>query len=352
MNKQLLFLLVLLAFLVGCGQKSVIKSEVEAQTFAQAYGDGEYVIRPVYLPLSDEQIPVYDSPVEKVDFVAGGIGRMVMDLGAGMGAGRVKISMVQPIPEISTEVIKGAKIKRLFVFLEPKEGKGRWRSIFHKILFGQGDVTFKFLDKLAVKLSSHHKEKITSWIPDDPIVESLRKKEYTPLQSLFEGEEVYDADHDSFDDKSLVILKYDGRNPLKYLRNEKSGKMYILKARRPAQTKKYLMKHPRLKNHIQSIFMLNQSLVVELKKNMVSEENFRVLFADNNEQMDMFKIQMIEECSPETCLDLEVPDVNLLPIIIDDNSIRFDAYIDSRKTPESFQLKGFAEFEIKMKLDF
>ena len=352
MNKYFLFSMVLLASLVGCGQKSVIKSNVEAQTFAQAYGDGEYVIRPVYLPLSDEQIPVYDSPVEKVDFVAGGIGRMVLDLGAGMGAGRVKISMVQPIPEISTEVIKGAKIKRLFVFLEPKEGKSRWKSLLHKILFGQGDVTFKFLDKLAVKLSSHHKEAITTWIPDDPIVESLKKKDYTPLQSLFEGEEVFDADHDAFDDKSLVILKYDGRNPQKYLRNEKAGKMYIVKARQPAQTKKYLLKHPKLKNHIQSIFMLNQSLVVELKKNMVSEENFRVLFADSNEQMDKFKIQMIEECSPETCLDLEVPDVNLLPIIVDDNAIRFDAYIDSRKAPESFQLKGFAEFEIKMKLDF
>jgi hypothetical protein len=277
---------------------------------------------------------------------------MVLDLGAGMGAGRVKISMVQPIPEIPTDIIKSAKIKRLFVFLEPKEGKSRFKSILHKILFGQGDVTFKFLDKLAVKLSSHHKEKIQTWVPDDAIVESLKKKEYNPLQALFEGEEVYDSDVDMFDDRSLVILKYDGRKPEKYLRNERAGKMFIVKARQPAQTKKYFLKHPQLKNHIENIFMLNQSLVVQLKKNWVSEENFRVLFSENNDQMDKFKIQMIEECSPETCLDLEVPDVDLLPIIASDNAIRFDAYIDSRKAPESFQLKGFAEFEVKMKLDF
>jgi hypothetical protein len=53
-----------------------------------------------------------------------------------------------------------------------------------------------------------------------------------------------------------------------------------------------------------------------------------------------------------TCLDMEVPDVDILPMIARGNALKIDAYINANKAPESFQLKGFVEFEIKLKLTF
>jgi hypothetical protein len=98
--------------------------------------------------------------------------------------------------------------------------------------------------------------------------------------------------------------------------------------------------------------MLNQTLVVELKKDPVIEEAFRVSMSEEAEMIEKFNIDLIEECTEQTCLDLELPDVNLLPLITQGNALKVDAYINSKKAPESFQLEGFMEFEVKLKLSF
>jgi hypothetical protein len=45
-------------------------------------------------------------------------------------------------------------------------------------------------------------------------------------------------------------------------------------------------------------------------------------------------------------MELTVPDVNLIPIAIKGNSLKFDAILHAGAVPESFKLKGFVEFEI------
>ncbi len=351
MVKSFLFMLSLLAVISSCGQKSVIKANVESRTMAEAYGDGEYVIRPLILPLSNQAISAFDSPVEKVDFIAGGFVRMFMDLGANMGLGRAKLTLTQPVPEIPTDVIKGAKIKRLFLFIKPKEGKQRWQTFVRRFFFGQGNVTFDFLDKLAVKISSDKKDSFESWYPTFEY-EGLKKREYTPLQSLFEGEDLYDESVNLQRQNSLVIVKYDQLKKEKYIKNNKNGIMYIVQTKKPAQTKKFLLSHPEYKNYFNQIQMLNQTLVVELKKDPVIEEAFRVSMSEEAEMIEKFNIDLIEECTEQTCLDLELPDVNLLPLITQGNALKVDAYINSKKAPESFQLEGFMEFEVKLKLSF
>lgn len=349
MSKYIVFI-VLLAFLASCGQKSVIKNDIKSQTMAEAYGDGEHVIRPLFMPLSDQAISAFDSPVERVDFIAGGFARMFMDLGASMGMGRTQLTLTQPVPEIPTDVIKGAKIKRLFFYIEPKKGENRLTSFWRKVIRGQGDVTFKFLDKMALKVSTAKQDKIDSWYPKFEY-KSLKKKDFTPLQREFE-EADYDNGLDLRTMDSVVVLKYDGSNRDKYLKNNKYGVMYVLRAKEPAKTKKYLMKHPQFRNYFKQIHMLNETLIVELKKDPVVEEGFRVILSENAVLMDQFKIDLIEECTKDTCLDLEVTDIDLLPLIVRGNALKIDAYMNADAAPDSFQLKGFVEFEVKLKLTF
>ena len=350
MRKQILFAVVALSFM-ACGQKSIIKNDVKPQTTAEAYGDGEYVIRPIVMPLSDQAISAFDSPVEKVDFVAGGFARMFMNLGTSMGMGRVQLSLTQPLPEIPTDIIHGAKIKRLFFYLEPKKGDARWKTWLKKIIRGQGDVTFGFLDKLALKISAHNQENFVSWYPEFE-TKSLKKKEFTPLQALFESETIEDSTGVINDNNSLVVLKYARDNREKYLRNNKFGLMYIIRTRQPAKTKKYLSKHPQFRGYFKQIQMLNETLLVELKKDPVIEEGFRFVLSENPELVDKFKIDLIEECTQDTCLDLEVPNTDLLPLMVKGNALKIDAYMNADRAPESFQLKGFVEFEVKLKLTF
>lgn len=347
MNKLIVFS-VLLAFLASCGQKSVIKNDVESQTTAEAYGDGQHVIRPLFMPLSDQAISAFDSPVERVDFIAGGFARMFMDLGAAMGMGRSQLTLVQPVPEIPTDIIKGAKIKRLFFYIEPKKGENRITTFWRKVIRGQGDVTFRFLDKMALQISTTNQEKFDSWYPKFDY-KSLKKRDFTELQREFEEG---DRPIDLRKEDSIVVLKYDGSDPKRYLKNNKNGTMYVLRAKEPAKTKKYLTKHPRFRNYFKNIHMLNETLIIELKKDPVVEEGFRVILSENAALMDQFKIDLIEECTMETCLDLEVTDIDLLPLIIRGNALKIDAYMNANFAPDSFQLKGFVEFEVKLKLTF
>ncbi len=350
MLKQILFFAII-ASLTSCGQKSIIKADIKSETMAEAYGDGQYVIRPLFMPLSDQAISAFDSPVEKVDFIAGGLARMFLNLGASMGLGRAQLTLVQPVPEIPTDVIKGAKIKRLFFFIKPKKGESRWSTWFNKYIRGQGDITFDFLDKMALKLTSHRQEKFESWYPSFDY-KGLKKKDFTPLQALFEKKELFDESVNLEKENSLVILKYDQANKLKYLKNNQYGATYIVYTKKPAQTKKYLLNHPQFKDYFEQIHMLNETLVVELKKDPIVEEGFRVVLSEQAELVDEFKIDLIEECSEQTCLDVKVPDVDLLPLIVKGNALKIDAYINANKAPDSFQLEGFMEFEVKLKLTF
>lgn len=350
MIKQLL-LMSALVLITSCGQKSVIKNDVKARTMAEAYGDGDLVIRPLFMPLSDQAISRYDSPVEKVDFIAGGFARMFMNLGTGMGLGRAQLTLIQPVPSIPTDIIKSTKLKRLFFYIEPKEGKNRWSSFFRRVIKGQGSVTFDFLDKLAMKMSSVNQDKFDSWYPEFE-AKSLKRRDFTPLQTLFEEADVYEEVLNPYQEKSLVILKYDKDQKQKYLKNNKNGFMYIVHAKQPAKTKKYLLNHPQFRGYFKQIHMLNETLVIELVKDPVVEEGFRVILSEEASLMDQFKIDLIEECTERTCLDMEVPDVDILPMISRGNALKIDAYINADKAPETFQLKGFLEFEVKLKLTF
>jgi hypothetical protein len=351
MVKVFLFTLAILALFSSCGQKSIIKAQVESRTTAEAYGDGEFVVRPLFMPLSDQAISAFDSPVEKIDFIAGGFARMFMNLGASMGMGRAKLTLTQPVPEIPTDVIKGAKIKRLFLYIQPKKGKERESNFFRRFIFGQGDVNFNFLDKLAIKLTSTREEKFESWYPTFEY-SGLRKREFTPLQALFEDENLYDESVNLHKENSMVILKYDRENKGKYLKNNKTGLMYILHTKKPAQSKKFLLKHPKLNNYFKQIHMLNETLVVELKKDPVIEEAFHMILGEEADVVEKFKIDQIEKCEENTCLDLEVPENDLLPLIAQGNALKVDAYLNASKAPDSFQLEGFMEFEVKLKLSF
>ncbi|HXH74900.1 MAG TPA: hypothetical protein VNJ08_08040 [Bacteriovoracaceae bacterium] len=344
--------LIILAFFVcGCGNKSVIKNAVKAQTTAEAYGDGEFTILPLVLPLSDQEISSFDSPLGKIGFVAGGFAKMFMNLGASMGMGKVKLSLIQQVPEMPKEYFKSAKVKRIFFYIEPKKIHEREMSWFQRVFNGRENVNFKFLDKIAVKLSSHHVENTNSWIPlfDSKTIE---KKERTPLQNLFEKKGELTGDVNLEDENQVILVKYDGDHRNTYLQNDNYGKIYIINTHEAALTRDFLMNHPKLKGYFKRIHILNNSILLELEKDPILEEGFNVILAENAVELEKLGVKHIEPCTKETCMDLKIPDINLAPLIMKDNAIKMDAFIEAGKVPDSFQLKGFIEFEIKLKLTF
>lgn len=374
LGRNIIILGVFLAVLAGCGQKSQITPSVEAKTTADAYGDGEHIIRSVVMPLSDQVIDDYKSPISKVNSLAGGLAggfaRLFMNLGAGIGMGRSQMSLFQPVPEIPREYIKGASLKRVFFYIEPTIGK-RKPNFFQRIFQNRQDVDFKFLDKLAVKISPHKVQNVHTWIPHYE-TRSIRAGEYTPLQTLFENvdeNDIYGPAGNPEELKELVIVKYASKDREKFIRNSEFGTIFIMNTKQPIKTKRFIEGHARLKHYINRIHVLNGkrrknlphnvptpgTLLIELEKDPVYEEGFKNVFSEADEaaQLSKLGVDLIEQCTEYTCMDMKLPEeVDIIPLVSRGNSIKIDTFMDAKKVPESFQLKGFLEFEVKVKLNF
>ena len=73
------------------------------------------------------------------------------------------------------------------------------------------------------------------------------------------------------------------------------------------------------------------------------------MLSEEAEELENLKVTYIDTCTPRSCLELKVPDINLVPIANKGNGLKLDAVIHAGKVPESFKLKGFVEFEVKVK---
>jgi hypothetical protein len=364
--KQILFLVILVLLGSACGQKSQVTPNVKPKKTAEAYGDGEHIYRTVVMPLSDNLIEDYESPIEKINFIAGGFARMFMDLGAGIGFGRAQLTMFQPVPEIPKDFIRGASLKRVFFYIEPTSGKRR-KNLLQRVFRGKTDVDYNFLNRLAVKISTHQVENVRTWVPHFE-TRSIRGSEYTPLQSIFEREEVHPPVKDPEALEELVIVKYSKKSREKFLRNNEFGSIFIMDTKEPIKIKRHLEKHPKLKSYIKRIHVLlgkaprpsevlkakpvPGTLLVELHKDPVADEGFKVIISEEAEDLQNIGVKLVEQCTLNTCLDFQLPDTDILPLMTKSNAVKIDAFMDARKVPESFQLKGFIEFEVKFRLGF
>lgn len=319
--------LIMIAFLaLSCGKKSQINTHIEAEQL----GDGEHITQPVILPLSDKVISSYESNTENMTPLFRAFVNTIINIGTTIGAGKTRLSLIQPIPEIPEEYVSSLKIKRIFFYIETSKG----------------NEDFSFLRKIAVKMSSLNMEaERNSW---DPIIEaeSLDSKESSFFRRLFRQQRDRLAEEWDKDSKGLVLIRYNQEEKSESLRKDAARTMLILETKKPLDTRKYLDQN--LRKHYNKLHVLNKSILIELKNDPVMIEIFKSRLARDTEKLVALEIGDIKPCSDNVCLDLKIPDANLMPLLRQGNAIKIDTYIDPKKTPKSFQLKGFVEFEVKV----
>ncbi len=82
----------------------------------------------------------------------------------------------------------------------------------------------------------------------------------------------------------------------------------------------------------------------------MSNITFQNFMEENAEVIDQtYKVNFIDTCTENSCLEINVPDINLVPIARKGNSLKLESILEADNVPESFKLKGFVEFELKVK---
>jgi hypothetical protein len=346
LDKSFLFITVVTLFLAGCGQKSAIKNAVEAKTLASAYGDGEHVIRNLTFPLSDSAL-AFKTPLPGIGPIAGGILKFVGNVfAANTNMGKLQMSYTQPIPELPEE-LSSVRLKRFFFYMKPENKEKRFRNWWNVVILGKGHVTFDFLDKLAVRMQAVGIKDPDTYVPTLE-TKDYDKNEMKSLMEIFQPEYKPDViDTEKAD--SLVLLRYYKKQKLTDTALSKYGQIHIMETVEPQKTKYFLRDHPKLQGYIKRILILDNSLLIELEKDPIAEEGFNAILSEEAQELEDLKVTYIDTCTPRSCLELKVPDINLVPITKKANGLKLDAVIHAGKVPESFKLKGFVEFEVKVK---
>jgi len=321
--KKSILLICLVLLGSSCGQKSSIKSDVNAKSLGTTF--------PIVVPLSDKAISSFQSPFSNLNPIFRGFVNSIANLGASMGAGKRRLTLTQPIPEIPDGYLTSIKIKRIFFFIDTDEKK----------------EDFQFLRKLSVKISSTNIESDNpSWEPEVE-TSALNENPFSSFIELFKFQRDRLAQEWAKNTPGLLFIEYDQQQQEKSLKGKKEvGTMVIIQTENPNATRKYLDKE--YKRYFTRIHTLTKSILVEFKKDPVMEEMFKTRLAADAQKVEELGIGEINPCSENVCMDLQVPGDNLLPILRQGNAFKIDAYIDPKNAPKSFQLKGFLEFEVKI----
>jgi hypothetical protein len=342
-----IFLLILAISLAGCGQKSTIKNAVKSQRLAEAYGDGKYIIKDLTFPLDDSAM-AYETPLPGLAPIVGGIMKIVGDVFAkNTDMGKLQMNYIQPIPEIPTDILKSVRLKRVFFYMKPKKTKRRIRDWFSRLILGHGHVTFDFLGKFAIRAATTHLN------DPDNYVSTIVTKEYdkNEVSSLME---VFSPNYrgpvvDTENAKEVVLFKYSNKTKAQDTRNKTFGQIHVLETSGdPKVIKYFLMEQPNFSHLYKRILIFEQSILVELKKDPLAEEAFRKVMADSADDIEALGVNYVDTCDARSCLELNLADVNLIPIAVKGNALKLDGVIHANNVPESFNLKGFVEFEVKL----
>lgn len=354
MTKWLLFILALSVLSTGCGKKSTIKNSVQAEKLSCAYGDCNYIIKNVTFPLDDSAL-AFETPLPGLGPIAGGIIKFVGDIFAkNTDMGKVQVSYTQPIPEIPAE-LHSVRLKRFFFYMKPSQKKkqnlrGTVTDWFNRYILGKGHTTFAFLDKLAIRLSTTSVEDPDHYTP--VLVNKIDSKDAeNDLLAAFKGTglpKVIDPEIAT----DLILLKYHRKNKENDTNNKDYGKIHYLETTgSAAAVKRFLLKQDIFKGHHVRILILEKSLIIELSKDPMADEIFRNIMMEKAEEIEQLGVNFVDTCTQNSCLEVNVPSVNIVPIARKGNSLKLDALIHAADVPESFKLKGFVEFEAKIKSD-
>lgn len=349
-------ILFMMAFLLigSCGQKSTIKNDVAVEKLACAYGDCKHIIQNVTFALDDSSM-AFKTPLPGLGPIAGGLIKFVGDIFAkNTKKGRYEFSYVQPLPELP-EILNSVKVKRLFFYMKPKKASGLdvktagvVETWIRRYLLGEGKTTFDFVGKFGMKLSA---EKIKTPESYDPIFTEGLGDESSELLDIFKTPRTRVVDTEVA--KELVLVRYQNKTKEEDTSNEKYGRIHYLETTRdPIVLKEFFRTLPEFQGQFKRILLLSDGIILELKKDPVANEVFKVVMEKHADELDRdLGVNFVDTCTVRSCLELSLPDVNLMPIAKKGNALKLDALLQANIVPESFKLKGYVEFEVKLESD-
>lgn len=341
----------------------------EAISLKDSHGDGKHTILTIKLPLSDNSIDSYDSPIDPITGVAripflGDMLRLVtqatFNFGAGIGFGKTHLTIKQPVPNLDTPYINSISIKRVFFHIDQTKADPNPRVNFfyrlRNIIRGSTALNFNFIREMKINMKITKEGEPVDYIPE--ILENTR---LSPIAS---------------DSKDIIeFLRYNRRSRQEVLNEKTATHTLVVYSPFPSRVRSFIKRSSILSKYVKNMDVVNKSLFIELKQEYEVPDSqkiepsqfqelfgvetpfeskvkeFTFLFEKESAGMAQVEVTKMIPCSSLTCMDVKVNNQNLLPLLLQGDRLNIETLIDaSRVPPRSFMLKGYIEFEVKLDL--
>lgn len=335
MSFQKYFLLSSLSLsLIGCGQSSKIKGAIPAEPFSGPAHvstltyDSEKVI-PLKFSFPIEPTP-FETTLPKLGPVTPVVNELVkLLLKVGTVSGTLKFRLNQPIPELPSEYAQTVKLARVFFVLQ--------------------NENINFINKLAVMVTPKRIRNDDGIMTASPTEEvEMTKQEKRAHFEMFDENSITGKMASERRDKEVLVLKYDRLQMNKYLKPLNKKFIYLIHSSNPAAIMDHIVftMGYHKKKLLKTTQLMMDSVLVELVPDNAVRANFerelQILSTGyefgykGHETCDSLRI---------SCLDLKIPDIELMELVFRENSLQIEAFVDVNRAPKTFGLKGFIEIE-------
>lgn len=320
------------------------------------------------IPLSQDMIGHYDYSAimedekvdaEKMDIINKFLVNMkhkIYNLGIGMGVmNKVRFSTDYQFPDFDSEFIKSVKIKRLFFSLDQCSPQ----DLDCIDLATKDKLSIKFLKSFFVNLSVIQPHDDMTFL-EEPI-SFLSKSEFKKFEKMaFEStplimNEEYRKSH--IEDESIyydvTVAKLSTSEIEKRIRNgeePESNRVYKFKTSHNHVAVKRLFEGKAFSETVKEVSLVGTTVYVELYREELKDKFFKVI---NDTGVDIVKlgVDVFERCTIDKCIDLNVTNMDLMPLIRKNPHIKFDTFLSLKKLKYGdFKYNGYVELEVSLDL--
>lgn len=381
LKQQNLLMLVLFLF-VSC-EAFKEKSEIDplfepkrlSETMAQRNGqagvdgaNGNLVNFKIKIPLAQDMIGHYDyasimnftQPQEEVGIIKRffrNIKHKTFNLAIKLGVkNKVRISMDYEFPELDSSIIKSVKAKRIFFSLE--QCSPHDYDCMH--LDKKDKLTVKILDSLFLNLSAIQSHDDMSYI-DEPIqfpskkeFKQFEKKAMSGVNLLLDEDYKNENPMDESIYHDVTVASLSTKEITKHMKQKKNDQDKIFRflvSRNHGQVKQFFEREE-FKSVVKDVSIVGSTIYTELFSYNLKDKFFSII-NQTGEDIIAMGVDVFDSCTLEKCVELNVSDMDLMPLIEKSNRIKFDTFIGLKKLKYGdFKYNGFVELEITLELPF
>lgn len=324
--------------LLACGESSKIKDPIAAEPFRSTVQVNTLKYDPNNVIPLKFSFPLEPTPFESTLPQLGPVTPVVNELvklllKVGTVSGTLKFRLNQPIPELPSEYAHSVKLSRVFFVLQ--------------------NENINFINKLAVMVSPkriRNDDGIMTASPTEEI--EMTKKEKRAHFEIFDDNSITGKAANVRRDKDVLVLKYDRSQVDKHLKPLNEKFIYLIHSSNPAAIMDHIVftLGYQKKGLLKTSQLMMDAVMVEL----VPDNSVRANFEREMQILSTFHefgYKGHETCESLriSCLDLNIPDIELMELVFRENSLQIEAFVDVNRAPKTFGLKGFIEIEAGVK---